>query len=70
MVPPRTPALDWEAAMALLAELQAMEERLRRLRDGLERLLEEGGEMMADGSEGRAPSVPQLMPVGARRMGK
>jgi hypothetical protein len=27
--------------MELVAELQAMEERVRRLRDGLERLLEE-----------------------------
>jgi len=41
--PVQAPALDPETAIALLAELQAMEERLRRLRDGLELLLEEDG---------------------------
>jgi hypothetical protein len=41
MLPPEAPALDRERAMELVAELQAMEERVRRLRDGLERLLEE-----------------------------
>ena len=37
--PPGSAALDREAAMRLLAELQALEERLRRLRDGIERVL-------------------------------
>jgi hypothetical protein len=41
MAPPGSPALDREEAMQLIAELQALEDRLRRLRDAIERLLEE-----------------------------
>jgi hypothetical protein len=40
MLPPGTPAgLSREEAMGLLAELQGLEDRLRRLRDGIERTL-------------------------------
>jgi len=39
MLPPGTAALDREAAMGLLAELRALEERLRRLRGGIEQAL-------------------------------
>jgi vacuolar-type H+-ATPase subunit D/Vma8 len=35
------PALDREAAMALVRELQDLERQIRRLRDGLRRLLED-----------------------------
>lgn len=49
MLPPQAPALDREKAMALLAELQAMEERLRRMRDGLERLLDEDARPQGSG---------------------
>jgi hypothetical protein len=35
------PALDREAAMALLRELQSLEGQIRRLRDGMQRLLDE-----------------------------
>jgi hypothetical protein len=41
MLNPRASALDREEAMALLAELQEMERRLRTLRGGLHRLLED-----------------------------
>ena len=41
MLPPGSAGLDREAAMQLLAELQALETRLRRLRDGVERVLAE-----------------------------
>ena len=37
---PRAMALDWEKAMRLIRELEEAEERLKRLRDGLARLLE------------------------------
>jgi hypothetical protein len=44
MLLPGSAALDREEAMALIAELQGVEERLRRLRDGVARVLrEEGG---------------------------
>jgi hypothetical protein len=39
MLRPGSAALDREAAMRLLNELQELEERLRRLRDGIERVL-------------------------------
>jgi len=39
MLKPRASALDREEAMALLAELQEVERRLKRLRDGLRSLL-------------------------------
>jgi hypothetical protein len=39
MLPPGTAALDREGAMALLGELQALEDRLRRLRSGIEQAL-------------------------------
>jgi hypothetical protein len=39
MLPPGAAALDREAAMALLGELQALEDRLRRLRGGIEQAL-------------------------------
>jgi vacuolar-type H+-ATPase subunit D/Vma8 len=35
------PALDREAAMKLVRELQALERQIRRLRDGMQRLLDE-----------------------------
>ncbi|HUC05814.1 MAG TPA: hypothetical protein VL961_10475 [Acidimicrobiales bacterium] len=35
------PALDREAAMELVNELQALERQIRHLRDGMQRLLEE-----------------------------
>lgn len=41
MANPRSPALDREEAMKLLAELQEAERRLRRLRDALRQLLDE-----------------------------
>lgn len=41
MLPPEAAALKREEAMRLLEELQAMERRLRRLRDGLTALLDE-----------------------------
>ncbi len=37
------PALDREAAMALVRELQALEGQIRRLRDGMQRLLDDPG---------------------------
>jgi len=40
MLPPGSAAIDREAAMRLLAEL---DDRLRRLRDGIERALAEAG---------------------------
>jgi vacuolar-type H+-ATPase subunit D/Vma8 len=36
-----SPALDREAAMALVRELQELERQIRRLRDGLRRVLDE-----------------------------
>jgi hypothetical protein len=36
------PALDREKAMVLVRELQGMEEQLRRLRGGLQKLLDDG----------------------------
>ncbi len=42
MLNPRASALDREEAMALLQELQDVDRRLRTLRDGLRRLLDEG----------------------------
>jgi len=42
MLNPRSSALDREEAMALLQELQDVERRLRDLRNGLRRLLDEG----------------------------
>jgi hypothetical protein len=41
MAPPGSMALDREAAMRLLGELQSLELRVRRLRDGIERVLTE-----------------------------
>jgi len=41
MLNPRASALDREEAMALLRELQDVERRLRCLRDGLKRLLDD-----------------------------
>ena len=38
------PALDREKAMVLVRELQGMEERLRHMRDGLQKLLDDGPE--------------------------
>jgi hypothetical protein len=35
------PALDREAAMVLVRELQALEQQIRRLRDGRQRLLDD-----------------------------
>ena len=35
------PALDREAAMVLVRELQALEGQIRRLRDGMQRLLDD-----------------------------
>jgi hypothetical protein len=35
------PARDREAAMVLVRELQALEQQIRRLRDGMQRLLDE-----------------------------
>jgi vacuolar-type H+-ATPase subunit D/Vma8 len=35
------PALDREAAMVLVRELQALEQQIRRFRDGMQRLLDE-----------------------------
>jgi hypothetical protein len=42
MLPPGTKALDREAAMRLLAELQEVEGRLGNLRDALRGVLDEG----------------------------
>ena len=41
MAPPGSAGFDREASMRLLAELQKLELRLRRLRDGIERVLAE-----------------------------
>lgn len=41
MLPPRAPGLEREEAMALLGELEETERRLKRLREGLTKLLEE-----------------------------
>jgi hypothetical protein len=41
MAPPGSLAINREDGMRLLAELQALEERLRRLKDGVERVLAE-----------------------------
>ena len=35
------PALDREEAMVLVRELQGLERRIRKLRDGMQRLLDE-----------------------------
>jgi len=43
MLPVGSAALTREDAMRLLAELQEMQERVGRLRDGLRRLVEEAG---------------------------
>ena len=40
------PALDREKAMVLVRELQGMEEQLRRLRGGLQKLLDDGRRVM------------------------
>ena len=37
------PALDREAAMVLVRELQALESQIRRLRDGMQSLLDDPG---------------------------
>jgi vacuolar-type H+-ATPase subunit D/Vma8 len=37
------PALDREADMVLVRELQALESEIRRLRDGIQRLLDDPG---------------------------
>jgi hypothetical protein len=44
MLSPRAMALDREKAMKLIRELEEAEERLKRLRTGLARLLEEDEE--------------------------
>ncbi len=41
MLPPGSAGLDREAAIGLLAELQDLEDRVSRLRDGIERMLAE-----------------------------
>jgi hypothetical protein len=41
MSQPRSPALDREEAMKLLSELQDLQGRLRRMRDGLLAILRE-----------------------------
>jgi hypothetical protein len=41
MLSPRAPGLDCEQVMALMAELQDVQARLERLRDGLRKLAEE-----------------------------
>jgi len=41
MLNPRASALDREEAMALLRELQEVEQRLRTLRNGLRKLLDD-----------------------------
>lgn len=41
MLPPGSAALDREAALQLVTEFQELEERLRRLRDGMARVLAE-----------------------------
>ncbi len=41
MLPPQSAALKREEAMTLLQELEETERRLKRLRDGLVKLLEE-----------------------------
>jgi hypothetical protein len=43
MLGPRSPALNREAAMALIEELQVSGEQLRRLRDGMGELLRPPG---------------------------
>jgi hypothetical protein len=44
MAPPGSLAVSREDGMRLLAKLQGLEERLRRLRDGIERVLAEGAD--------------------------
>jgi len=41
MLPPGSAALDRESALRLLAELQGLEDRLRRLREGIAAVLAE-----------------------------
>lgn len=41
MAPPRSPALDREEAMKLVAELQAMATKLRVLRDALRSVMDD-----------------------------
>jgi len=43
MLRPGAPALDREAAMRLVRELQDLEHQLRELREGLQRLLAQSG---------------------------
>ena len=43
MLRPGAPALDREEAIRLVRELQDLEQQLRRLREGLQRLLTETG---------------------------
>ncbi len=43
MLRPGAPALDREAAMRLVRELQDVERQLRTLREGLQQLLADGG---------------------------
>jgi hypothetical protein len=43
MLPPGTKALDREEAMRVLAELQGLEDRLRRIRDGIVAVLAKHG---------------------------
>jgi hypothetical protein len=43
------PALDRDKAMKLVRELQQTDERLRRLRDGLQKLLDGSGDNIAGG---------------------
>jgi len=43
MLQPGAPALDREEAMRLVRELQDLEHQLRRLREGLQRLLAQSG---------------------------
>jgi vacuolar-type H+-ATPase subunit D/Vma8 len=43
MLRPGAPALDREDAMGLVRELQDLEHQLRTLREGIQRLLADGG---------------------------
>jgi vacuolar-type H+-ATPase subunit D/Vma8 len=41
------PSLDQEAAIVLVREIQELERQIRRLRDGMQRLLDEPGDERA-----------------------
>ena len=63
MLPPGSLALDREDAVALIAELQEAEGRLRGLRDALRLLLP----MEGDRPGGGGPDAPRGAPEGAPR---